>query len=447
MNRALFLPCAFCVSAFAQMELFVVERPGSEKPVSGMFAIPATPVGERTDVTFRVRNTAQTTLVIGSLTLGGTGFAWSNRPSIPHQVAPGLNVDFVVSFTPRDFGSYSANLSVNGVGLLMTANSTAAPVLSSGGLPLTSGSSVDFGLLERATTSAKIFRLENTTSETVRVSSVAVNGKHFRLPREIPGPFEMQPRSGIDIEVAFAPAASGVFEGSLVVDSRTYKLTGAANEPPMPKPTIVVDLPEAASAQQGRVSVRFGEGSRAVGAGKLTMQFRPAAGVASDDEAVRFMRGSSRLASFEVTEGAVLPLPELTFQTGTTAGTIVFVAEVGGWTVTSTVEIAPQKVHIEKSRLVKNGSMLEVEITGFDNTRSVDALVFSFYTAAGAVVQPGSLRVSSGGDFQKYFVASTAGGSFTLKAVFPVAGLIAEIASAEVSLTNSAGERVSGKFQ
>jgi hypothetical protein len=126
----------------------------------------------------------------------------------------------------------------------------------------------------------------------------------------------------------------------------------------------------------------------------------------------------------------------------------VFVAEVGGWTVTSSVEIPPQKVHIEKLRLVKNGSMLEVEITGFDNTRTVDALVFSFYTAAGVMVQPGFLRVGAAGDFQKHFAGSAAaGGSFTLKAVFPVAGMMTEIASAQVSLTNSAGERTSGKFQ
>jgi hypothetical protein len=194
--------------------------------------------------------------------------------------------------------------------------------------------------------------------------------------------------------------------------------------------------------------VRFGEGSRGIGVGKLSMQFRSAAGSAADDEAVRFLRGSSRVASFEVTEGSAIPLPELTFQTGTTAGTIVFVAEVGGWTVSSTVEIPPQKVHIEKLRLVKNGSMLEVEITGFDNTRTVDALVFSFYTAAGVMVQPGFLRVGAAGDFQKHFAGSAAaGGSFTLKAVFPVAGMMTEIASAQVSLTNSAGERTSGKFQ
>jgi hypothetical protein len=447
MTRTLLLACVLCVPALAQVQLLVVERTGVEKPVSAMYTVPPTPVGERTEIVFRIWNKGQTALTIGSLTLGGSGFAWLDRPSTPHQLAPGFNVDFAVAFAPKDFGSYSANLVVNGVGLLITANSTAAPVLSAGGVTLSSGGSVDFGLLERGTSAARMLRLENTTSETVRVSRVVVAGKHFVLQREISGPFDLQPRSGVDLELVFAPTGSGVFEGSLAIDSRAYKLTGAANEPPMPKPTILVDLPEAASAQQGRVSVRFGEGSRAIGVGKLTMQFRSAAGLAADDDAVRFLRGGSRLASFEVTEGTTIPLPELTFQTGTTAGTIVFVAEVGGWTVTSSVEIPPQRVHIEKSRLVKNGSMLEVEITGFDNTRTVDALVFSFFSPAGVMVQPGFLRVGAAGDFQKHFAGSAAGGSFTLKAVFPVAGIIAEIASAEVSLTNAAGERSSGKFQ
>ena len=85
---------------------------------------------------------------------------------------------------------------------------------------------------------------------------------------------------------------------------------------------------------------------------------------ASDDEAVRFVKGV-RANSFEVTEGVTMPVSEMTFQTGTTAGTIVFTAEVGGWTATASVDIAPERVHIDKVRAVKNGSMLEVEITGF----------------------------------------------------------------------------------
>jgi hypothetical protein len=260
-------------------------------------------------------------------------------------------------------------------------------------------------------------------------------------------PLELAPGSAQDFDVTFAPLASGVFEGALVIDGRTYRLTGSANEPPFPKPTIVLDLLNAASAQQGKVSVHFGQSSRAIGSGTLRMEFRSSSGVATDDAAVSFTRGPARAAIFSVAEGTTIPLPELTFQTGTTAGTIVFIAEVGGWTASATVEIAPERVRIDKTRAVKNGSMLEIEITGFDNTRTVDGLAFTFYTSKGDAVQPGAIRVNTAADFRRHFEGSTAGGVFTLKAVFPVAGAIADIASAEVQLTNSSGNAQSGKIQ
>ena len=91
--------------------------------------------------------------------------------------------------------------------------------------------------------------------------------------------------------------------------------------------------------------------------------------------------------------------------------------------------------------------MLEIEITGFDNTRTIDGLSFTFYSSKGDILQPGVIRVNGGADFRRHFDVSTTGGVFTLKAVFPVSGAIAEIATTEVQLTNSAGDMQSGKIQ
>src|SRR4051794_15456893 len=211
-------------------------------------------VGERLDTVFRVRNTTQASLTIRSLTLGGSGFSMFGQPSLPHTLAPGLNMDFTVRFSPRDYGSYSANLNVNGTALLLLASSTAAPVLSVNGTQLPSGSAIDLGLAERGSNLAKTFRLENTTSERVRVAGTSITGKYFRLGQMPSFPLELSPQGTLDFEVAFAPTASGVFEGALTIDGRTYKLTGASTEPPFAKPTVVIDLPNPVSGQQGRVS-------------------------------------------------------------------------------------------------------------------------------------------------------------------------------------------------
>lgn len=434
----------FCSGALAQMQLLHVDAPGSEKPVSGVFAIRATPVGDRADTVFRLRNTSQASLTVRTLSLGGSGFTMFGQPSLPHMIAPGLNMDFTVRFSPRDFGSYSANLNVNGISVILTGVSTAAPVLSVNGTQMPSGSTIDLGLAERGTIASKTFRIENPTSEAVRVQSATVTGGHFRFGQPLSTPLELAPRASIDFEVAFAPAASGVFQGSLDIDGRIYKLTGAANEPPFPKPAIIVDLPNPGSGQQGRVSVKFGEASRSIGAGKLRMEFRPSSSTIPDDEAVRFMKGN-RLVDFNVTEGTETAVAEATFQTGTTTGTIVFTAEVGGWTATSNVEIGPQKVHIEKSRLLRSASMLEIEITGYDNTRSVGELSFTFFTPRGDALQPGTIRVNGAADFRRYFEQSTLGGAFTLKAVFPVAGSTSDIASVEIGVTNTSGATQTGK--
>jgi hypothetical protein len=433
-------------AASAQMQLLVVDAPGSEKPVSNLYQIGSAAVGDRVDTIFRVRNTSQSSLVIRSLTLGGAAFTMFGQPSLPNTIAPGLNMDFTVRFSPRDYGSYSANLSVNGTALLLTGTSAAAPTLSADGSALQSGSSVDLGLVERGTTASKKFHLENTTSERVRIQSASITGKYFRLAQELSMPLELASHASVDFDLVFAPAASGVFEGALLIDGRTYRLTGAANEPPFPKPAIVVDLPNPTSGQQGRVSVRFGQASRAVGSGKLSMEFRPSLSAVSDDEAVKFLRGD-RAGTFRVEEGTDTPVSELTFQTGTTAGTIVFTAEVGGWTVNTSVEIASERIRIDKTRAARNGSMLEIEVTGYDNTHAPGQLSFTFYTSKGDVVQPGAITVDGSAEFRKYFDKSTFGGAFTLKAVFPVAGQIADIASVEVSLANSAGASKSGKVQ
>lgn len=441
MKRLLQLVLACATMASAQLQMLQVTGPGVEKEAPAVLAMGSIPVGESASVTLRVRNASlQTALVIRTIVLGGAGFTMTGQPTLPHQLAPGFNMDVTIRFAPRDFGSYSANFSVNGVSILLTGSTTAAPTLWTGGTQIPSGSVVDLGLAERGTTITKLFRVENTTQETVYIQSATVTGSQFKLPQSFPAPLELAPRNAFEFPVLFTPTASGVFQGAIVIDGRTYRITGSANEPPFPKPTIVVDLPNPGSAQQGKVSVHLSQASRSIGTGKLRIDF------SGSDDAVRFLKGTSRTATFEVVEGTTIPLPELTFQTGTSAGTIVFTAEVGGWTATASVEIAPQRVFIEKTRAVKNGSLLQVEITGYDNTRSLDELAFTFYTARGETIQPGAIRVKSGSDFRRFFETSTAGGVFSLKAVFPVAGSLADISSVELQLTNIPGATASGKI-
>jgi len=82
---------------------------------------------------------------------------------------------------------------------------------------------------------------------------------------------------------------------------------------------------------------------------------------------------------------------------------------------------------------------LEIRITGFDNTRSLGSLSFTFYDAAGNAIAPGAIRADATKDFAGYFAGSGLGGIFLLRATFPVNGNTSGVASCEATLTNSAG--------
>ena len=135
---------------------------------------------------------------------------------------------------------------------MLTGSSTAAPTLSAAGAQLSSGSVVDLGLAERGSTASKSFRIANTTSERVRVQSASVTGKHFKLAQALPIPFELAPGATYDFDVAFAPTASGVFEGALVIDERSLSSHRRRHEPAFPKPTIVVDLASSCQRSAGK---------------------------------------------------------------------------------------------------------------------------------------------------------------------------------------------------
>jgi hypothetical protein len=88
---------------------------------------------------------------------------------------------------------------------------------------------------------------------------------------------------------------------------------------------------------------------------------------------------------------------------------------------------------------IRSETGLEVRITGFDNTRSLGSLTFTFYDTAGKTIAPGALRTDVEKDFAGYFANSGLGGIFLLRAVFPVNGDASGVASCQATLTNAAG--------
>jgi hypothetical protein len=177
--------------------------------------------------------------------------------------------------------------------------------------------------------------------------------------------------------------------------------------------------------------VRFDAPAQSSGTGTATLDFQGAA-----DPTIVFAPGG-RSVTFAIAPGDVQAA--LSFQTGTTAGVLTLTAQVGAASDRQSVTIAAVAPVISKVQAVRSAGTVEIQVTGFDNTRSLGALSFTFYDAAGNPLPPGTIRTDATADFTTYFAASNLGGVFLLHAVFPVTGDTAHVASCDATLANSAG--------
>jgi hypothetical protein len=290
---------------------------------------------------------------------------------------------------------------------------------------------LDFGSVVRGSGVQRRITIQNETPLVLTIPAISVQGAAFVLLGAPPSGQALGPRQGGEFTIVFTPRTTGALQGSLTLGDRSYPLLGTGIDPPLPKPTVSLDLKQAASAQQGALIVRFDAAAQTSGTGTATLDFR-----GPTDAAIAFASGG-RSVTYPIAPGdlqAVLP-----FQTGTTAGVLTFTAQIGGSIDQQSVTIAAVPPGISATQAVRFASALEIRITGFDNTRSLGALSFTFYDAAGNPIAPGAIRSDAAADFAQYFAASGLGGVFLLRAVFPVTGDAALVASCEATLANSAG--------
>jgi hypothetical protein len=435
---ALLLPCI----AAAQLQIYFAP-PGNEVPIGTSYDMGSTPVGEITEARFRVRNQGSAAVALTTLHVSGVGFTMLNKPSLPYTIAPGLNVDFTIVFRPHDYGDFSADIKVNGTGVMVRGKGSAAAMVRVDGTPVSANATIDMGRVERGSAARKTFEVFNASSLPVGVTAVGVEGSGLRVEWTQAPPWVLQPGASASFDVVFEPPVAAVYAGTLRIDQRSYRITGASMEPPMLRPSVVIDAIPTGSAQQGKVAVRFGSPSRASGPGRLRIDFEPAAPARDNDSTIVFAASGSRTIPFTVSEGDSAAkfgnAFEAVFQTGTTAGTIVLTAETGGYTEQARVTIAGAPVRLDSVRAARNGSMLEVIANGFDNTQAGSTLSFVFYDGSGRPLTPEPLRADAGADFRRYFESATLGGAFSLRAVFPVAGDTSQISAVEVEMANPAG--------
>jgi hypothetical protein len=249
------------------------------------------------------------------------------------------------------------------------------------------------------------------------------------------------------LEVQFSPTGAGASTGTLTIGGQAFGLTGTGVIPPLPTPSIVLTLPEPDSDQQGTLAVKLSAIPLTSATGTATLTFVPIASIANaTDPAIAFATGGQSvtfnvfIGQAQAVFGSVNSIP---FQTGTTAGTVTVTVELGANTVQQSIVILPAVVGVTAVQGVRSSGSVEVDLTGFDNTRTAGALTFTFFDANGnELVAP--VQANGSSDFAAYF-QNSAGGAFELKAVFPVTGDTSQIASFQAVVANSAGNATTAR--
>jgi hypothetical protein len=408
-------PC----SLLAQLQLSIVKG-SSEEPAGAVVDAGSVAVGEYVDLAFRIRNPGPAPVTLTKLYAGSQAFRYFTSARLPLTMLAGATLDFTVRFQPLAPDGASATLYVNDATYLLVGKGLPGLLLwiDQGAVasPVGTGNPIDFGSVMPGSSATQHLRLDNKTTEAVAPATLAAGGS-------------------MKFDVTWQPASPGSADGTLQINERTYKLHGTGLEPPIQQPQIVFDK-TAGSGKQVKLSIQFGAAAQSNGAGQLTMEF-----LGKDDPAIQFLSPAGRSAAFTVRAGETYArfqdLPQIEFQTGSTAGTIRFTAVLDNYTVQDSLVIAPAPVAIDTGSLSRASGSVDLRVSGFDNARSAGMLAFRFYDRNNQLL--GVANADATSPFKAHFDNSTLGGLFSLHAVFPVTGNVSLIDSVDVEITNSAG--------
>ena len=182
MRRFLLLCAALPLAASAQLQLFVFDGT-AEKVVSGVTDYGAVATGDTRELRFRVRNNTNTAIALQptrTATLAGEGFTISSAPSLPFVIAPTNFTEIRIRFGGSLVATYSATFMVNQVQCLLRASVVAAASISQPGSgTLTTGSTIDFGRVQKGQSATRDLQLSNVTTVPLTIQACAISGNVF----------------------------------------------------------------------------------------------------------------------------------------------------------------------------------------------------------------------------------------------------------------------------
>jgi hypothetical protein len=272
------------------------------------------------------------------------------------------------------------------------------------------------------------------------VRQLSVTGAGFSLA-PTPLPSFLAAGEEAAFELRCEPQSPGFLQGSLQLDTRSFSIAALGRAPEAPDAWIELDTQAARSGRQSSVRIRLAAPATMSVTGSLRLEFIPAVNTVRGDEAIQFLTNSSRSVPVQVNPGdtiaRVAGQPETAFQTGTTAGSLVFRLSLGAQEREVTVALPPEAPLIDSVEMKTGQGSVEVAVTGFDNHRTSGNVVFTFTDRAGNELP--AVSAEAGVAFAAHFRESQMGGLFRLTARFPVTGDPSQLARVAVRLANTIG--------
>lgn len=179
----------------------------------------------------------------------------------------------------------------------------------------------------------------------------------------------------------------------------------------------------------------------------LTLTFTPLNG--PDDPNIQFATGG-RTTTVTVKGGTTVSLSNISIQTGTVAGTILITAQLTASennitplpAPTRTILIPPAAPTLTSVTAASDGNAFTVTLVGFDPTRTITQLTFSFTAAAGSTLQTSIFTIPVTSLFNAWYQSEQAaqyGSQFSFTIPFTVSGSVSGLASVSVMATNPTG--------
>lgn len=419
----------------AQLQVAVVRDSGVE--IAGAsINFGATGIGETSDTKIRATNVGAATININSISINGAAFSLA-QPFQPFPLGPNTAYEFTVRFAPSAPGSYSAVLTVGPFTSIVRATAVLAAevALVRGGqvIPLPpSGLSVDAVAGENVVID---LALSNPHASALAIDPLTLAGAGFTLTAGAAGP--LAPGESARVSIAFTAQTEGTFAATLTAGSRRFAITAFVTKAQLKPPRIVPDTPIVSNGKQLKIRLRFEEAIPVASAGTLRVTFAGA----FTDPAIQFQNGSREIG-FTVAAGATEAQfgasAEAVLQTGTTNGVIRIEATTESGTTTETWTLARAPIVVDQAEARRDGSNLEVTLTGYDNTRTAGSANFRFFDRAGNAIG-GIVTAQFAAAFETHFAQNAVGGAFRLRAVFPVTGDATMVGSVLVEIANAVG--------